>query len=363
MQQAAAKRAIQAEMKQLRQEAVKDPAALSDLAALQATEALSAGEVSEYIRAAKADCHDNLLTFIGALQHFRTFRRHVKRFYTVAGVRARASFGIKIILIPAGGIIPLLLLLLFEPTYPWPVDLSVCAVFLPLLIGLAWQDNTYSLVFLRTLVIERRHFTDPTQASGLLFANLPRLTVYDRPEILRGNNGQNGIFDRNAFAVLQTGKPVAVWLDVDGNPTDEVPDLIDGGHTEIETYTEERETDEEEINPETGEWEPVFETVELEREVFIPDTRDVACTVEWGKRISEFRNPFDYYDLQPDPYMARGDRMITRRTGHRVLQRVADLFFNCTQAAPGYLEDKWQYIVMAGGYGGAVILVMWILGG
>ena len=155
--------------------------------------------------------------------------------------------------------------------------------------------SKYQAAFISTYCVERADFTDPSQVTGLSTIKLPRLVFYDRPDVWRGNNGQNGFQSSNAYCVVQTGRDNVFW-------------------------------DEQLV----GNWD-----------------LDIWCDVRDGKRITSLRDPHDYYWMDADPYMATCTSMKELRAWCRLLQRNGALMGRIERGALSVLEGKWPYLVGA----------------
>ncbi len=268
--------------------------------------------VDRLIEEARADYGANLLEPMWALTNPPAVRRHRKRYIRVMGDLARFKSGIVSGLASLG--LPLLIggFLWWNDEFGWVWDIIFTLGFgfmLSYAMGI-WRG--YREAFRKVYVVERADFTDPGFVTALVRVWLPALGFYKRPEVWRGDNGRNGIGNVNAFVVPGAGQDVVHWREA----------------------------------PERGtpEWEEYMD-------------RDVWCDVEPGPRVSDFRTPLDYFDLEPDVRTCDGISVKHRRAWCRDLQRSGQDFDAWRKGALGFLEGNlpWFYS------GGCAVVGVFIL--
>lgn len=274
---------------------------------------LSEAAVQNYIDAAKADNFANTTTLVSAMLNLPTLNRQAARYNAVAGFVQRVKVGFTEIGLSIGVAVLLIVMGWWSSGWPWwgytPPSLALGALcYLTL-----QQRDKYYRVYARALVLERSSFTRPEQPTGVMRVFIPRLCGYNRPEVWRGPNAHNGVFDKPAFMVFQSGFPTPVWLN------NKVPNLIDDEGAEVE---------------------------------------DGTIGVVWAKRNDEFRNPQEVYDLPADPYTARTEVMKARRGWHRRLQMAGANLRKAEKRQDNKWLENWQLIAMAGGFGGGLLVMM-----
>ena len=255
------------------------------------------GLVNQLVEEAKADYSENLLEPIWALTHPRAVKRHRARFGRVMGTMARWKSGGKDFLLQCavfGGVFGALH---FNREFGLGMDLFFTIAFTMLLRLFVVSWAGYQEVFRKVYAVERRDFTDPGYVTGVVRTFLPSLCYYNRPEVWRGDDGNNGIRNPKSFVVLACGQDEITWHDD--------PD---------------------------------------------PDS-DVWCDVKPGPMIVNFRSPQDYYDLPPDTFTTDGISMAHRRAWCRDLQRKGEAFGAWEKGAAGALDGKWGWIA-----GGAMLI-------
>ena len=267
---------------------------------MAAIPSIDEAEVQRLIREAQDDCAVNLLEPLWAFVHIAETKRHHQRFIQVMGMLAGAKSWVKstgVVLLVIAGILTALIL---NDEFGIVPDLLFAAAFGALLGYLSRVFLTYQEAFAKVYTVERRDFTDPSQVTGVSLVYLPRLGFANRPEVWRGNNGRNGIRDRDAFVVLQMGID-AVAFD---------PAVID------EPYIDESH-----------------------------------CTVIGTGQISELRTPQNYYPLPTDTYRVDGGSMKMRRAWCRLLQRNGEDYARYAKGGMGWFDGKWGWL-----YSGAAIV-------
>ena len=253
--------------------------------------------VNQLVEEAKADYSENLLEPIWALTHPKAVKRHRARFGRVMGTMARWKSGGKDLLLLGGVFGGVFGALHFNQEFGLGMDLFFTIAFTALLRLFVVSWAGYQEVFRKVYAVERRDFTDPGYVTGVVRTFLPSLCYYNRPEVWRGDDGNNGIRNPKSFVVLACGQDEITW-----------------------------------------------------HENFDPDS-DVWCGVKPGPMIVNFRSPVDYYDLPPDTFTTDGISMAHRRAWCRDLQRKGEAFADWEKEAAGALDGKWGWIA-----GGAMLI-------
>ena len=280
--------------------------------ALEVDEAM----VQRLVAEARADYGVNLLEPFQANQHPYEVMRHKRRLIRVLGATARAKSGLKNIFTVGLPAVLIFGALWYNDTMPPLADLFFAVIFGALIGVLAYYFNAFPEAFAKAYAVERRDFTDPGYVTGLCRTYLPRLTMYNRPEVWRGNNGHNGIAHKDSFIVVATGLDTVHWTYDEANP----PALDD----------------------------PLWDA-------------DEWCTVERGALIKDFRTPLDYYDLPQDTHMTDTISMKHRRAWCRELQRLGEAFEAWEKGALGLLDGKWVWLAGGGLFVAGLILIIFAM--
>ena len=262
---------------------------------LQVDEAM----VRRLIDEAKADFAVNMLDPLHAYMNPEAVIRHRRRFIKVMGAMAKLKSNGKSMVM-----VVLTTALVFGALYlneemGIGFDLFFALCFGSMIAVLAFIHSAFQEAFSMVFAVERRDFTDPGHATGVVRVYLPSLAFYDRPEVWRGNDGRNGIRNPKSFIVLSCGQDSVEW------------------HTPPEKGTEEYQ-----------EW--------LQQ--------DVWCDVTPGLAIRDIRTPLDYYDLLPDRYMCDGISMKHRRAWCRDLQRSGEAFAAWEKGPLSLMDGKWAWL-------------------
>ena len=267
--------------------------------------------IEAIVQQARDDWHDNLLELYWAYKHAPALARHSARFKAVIGEVASSASSWKMIAFfivvgIAGGAG-----LIIDKHWPWWADIFAAAGYaMVIFVGYGRYKAFYS-AFVKVYCVERADFTDPSQVTGLVTIWLPRLVYYYRPDVWRGNNGQNGFQSSGAYCVVQTGVDNVMW--------DTQVSKIGMITKDAAIYG----------NWDLSEW----------------------CLVQDGRLISTLRNPSDYYYLPRDSFMANCVSMKLRRAWCRALQRNGALMGKIERGKISILDGYWAWIyslVMAG---------------
>ena len=338
-------------------EAALKKAALFDteaLAQLQAGDSgLGQAAIEQLIKACQADSQANLFTRFASLapENRPAFERQVERYDLVGGKFKKAVMEARSTLMPfllGCGVIGAMFFITRGQEVDWYWNVGVGGITMAL--GPIFMREWYkSRAFVEAVVLERRHFTDLTQASGWLQVRLPRLAFYGKPEVWRGKNAHNGFYDDDAYLVLQAGAPIVTWLDEDDRPMPEPPDLVGEFYGSVADDAEEQELDEQ------------AKELEMEMNAALSE-RDEACAVAFGPRLVSFRVPTDYYGLQADPYTTSCEEMRERRAWHRALQRGALGYKKAKERGDNWSVENLELLVGLGGMALGIVLLFWALG-
>ena len=266
--------------------------------------------VAQLVADAKADCRDNLLEPLQAFVNVRACARQHKRFMRVMGLVARGKSLLQSLILILGGWGTVLAILVANEEMPLGFDLFFATAFGGLIAVIIRISKSYGDAFVKTYVVERADFTDPGQATAVCTVHLPRLGFYYRPEVWRGNDGHNGIADKDAFIVLQTGYDLVTW----DEEIEAIEDLED-----------------------------------------LPWDEEEWCTVERTRRIPDFRTALDYFDLKGDTFTVSGNSMKMRRAWCRQLQRNGELYAKFEKGGMAWLDGKWGWLYALGAIGISVI--------
>ena len=158
--------------------------------------------LQEQVAEARADHDVNLLQPRQAYFHMQEVLRHRRRFVNAVGGLSGAALNVRVfifMLLGAGGVAAAMWV---NPLTPWWADIAVT-----LSLGISiWTERmisgAYREGFFKVYVVERRDFTDPSQATAIQTVWLPRLAFYYRPEIWRGSDGRSGYLDPHAVGIL-----------------------------------------------------------------------------------------------------------------------------------------------------------------
>ena len=274
--------------------------------------------IQAIVQQAKDDWHSNMLEIYWAYKHAAALSRHAIRFKAVVGEVAGAASNLKMLAFFAvigicGGVT-----LIVDDHWPWWADIFAAAAYaFVIYVGYGRYKAFYS-AFVKVYCVERADFTDPSQVTGLVTIWLPRLVYYFRPDVWRGNNGQNGLQSGNAYCVVQTGKDTVYWD----------THLNRAGYMETGAGI-------------YGDWE-----------------LSEWCMVKDGRLISTLRNPADYYALPGDPFMASCVSMKLRRAWCRALQRNGALMGKIERGKMSILDGYWAWIYSLAMAGMALLFFM-----
>ena len=265
--------------------------------ALQVDEAM----VKRLIAEAKADYAVNLMSPFHANQHANEVIRHRRRLLKVLGSASRAKSNGKNVFTVALCFGLVFAGLWYNEQMPVLADFIFAAIFATAIGALLYYFGAYGEAFAKAYALERRDFTDPGYVTGLCRTYLPRLTMYERPEVWRGNNGHNGIRSKDSFIVVACGLDTIRWTYDENNP----------------------------------DWDA-----------------DQWCEVTPGKRIQDFRTPADYYDLPADTFMTDAISMKHRRAWARDLQQSGQAYAAWAKGGMSIMDGKWVWLA-----GGALMAV------
>ena len=273
------------------------------------------GELTEertqaLIMDSRADWRDTMLSPFWGFYHggnpFRSknaLNRHYQRHMQVAGVVARVrGLGKRLLFI--GGVAALAGLAgwyLSQHTFPWVVW-SVMGLAVFLLWGFSGVPGKYHAAFALVYTLERADYTDLSQVTNYVQCYLPRLALYDKKDIWRGNDLQDSWTDRGAVAVLQTG----------------VDEIVP--------------------NADYGDW-----------------AAEIWCGYRPGKLVEDFRMQGEFYELQADTYMMTGVTAVMRRVFCRALWNSGKDFRELEKGDPAWYDGRIGLIV--GGIAAGVGLV------
>ena len=257
--------------------------------------------VDTLIAEAKADYSVNLLEPFQGMQHPVEVARHRRRLIKVLGATAQFRSNGKMTLLALGATAGVFACLHFNDEMGIVLDLIFAVLFGTALSVLIYFHTGYTEAFRRLYAVERRDFTDPGHATGVVRIYVPALTFYKRPDVWRGDDGHNGIRSNKSFIVVSCGQDTIKW-----NYNENDPD-----------------------------WDA-----------------DVWCTVTPGAKVTDFRTPADYYDLPPDTYTADIISMKHRRAWLRDLMVSGTAYGAWEKGSLGILDGKWGWL------GGGALLVV-----
>lgn len=164
----------------------------------------------------------------------------------------------------------------------------------------------YPDVIVETLVLERADPTDVEHATAQVTINLPRIGFLERPEVWRGNNNNCGVMDGEAYVVLTCGQDILErtehWGDYD---------------------------------------------------------QDVWFDVTPGRRVRDFRGPWDYFDLAADGIAADGYPAWSRRQLIREFFSYGDELRQEEQPGMNWTDPRIYWIAAGLCALAAVVVTLW----
>ena len=137
--------------------------------------------VSRLVDEAKADFSENLLEPIQATTSPGAVMRHRIRFLRVMGATAQLKTNGVLFLIAVGLLSVFTTIMIYNPQYPWYVDIPVALLLAGLTTAAVYVPGGYRQAFSRVYALERRDFTDPGYVTGWVRVYLPSLGFYYRP--------------------------------------------------------------------------------------------------------------------------------------------------------------------------------------
>ena len=171
--------------------------------------------VDMQVRICKEDTNEAMLFPYQAYLHPIALHRQWKRFNYVLGLQytSMPTMYAKALVIGAIVAIGLFVLFIFYGLEDVPRDqrfLSIILIFIVcLLFGfgiswLIWSRWAYNQCYIRTYVAENLDYSNPGDCINISRLYLPRMVFLNRPDVFRGNDGANGVLDKNAIIRLQS---------------------------------------------------------------------------------------------------------------------------------------------------------------